>query len=378
MPTERIWILIARKLTGEATENELIELHGLLCDHPNEHYTFDIIQEQWKHQHLDSQTASEKSFNNVWHKLQMQEVLNQLQPSQQEEPKESTELPEKPEKDNDLSGTIKKLGYLLAAAMLLTGGIWLFSSIKKQTPAPSKLDGNEVSTKFGSKTKLILPDSTQVWLNGGSKLTYSNNYGENFREVKLTGEAYFDVVHNAEKPFIIHTDKMDIKVLGTAFNVKCYPGEKSMETSLIRGSIEVTLKNRQSEKIMLKPNEKLVLNESETVSPKRILSGHKSITKQEEPIVAIQHITYDEQENTVLESSWVENKLMFRAESFEDLALQMERWYGVKINFLKEDLKRIKLTGIFKRETINQALAYLQLAARFHFTIDDQENINIY
>jgi hypothetical protein len=68
---------------------------------------------------------------------------------------------------------------------------------------------------------------------------------------------------------------------------------------------------------------------------------------------------------------------MFRAQSFDDLAIQMERWYGVKINFKKDDLKKIKFTGIFKHETINQALDYLQLTARFHYTIA-QDEINIY
>lgn len=368
MANERIWILMARKLTGEATESELQELQGLLCSHPNEHYAIDIIQEQWKQQNVGKLIHSDKSFDKLWNKLQLQELLQNMRPQQ------SAEIPENNTSDYS---SIKKWGYILAAAMLLTGGIWLFSPAKKGMPAHPKMDGNEVSTKFGSKTKLLLPDSTQVWLNGGSKLSYSNDYGQNIREVKLSGEAYFDVVHNAEKPFVIHTDKMDIKVLGTAFNVKCYPGEKNMETSLIRGSIEVTLKNRQSEKIMLKPNEKLVLNEPETVSPKTLIGGHRIIVKQDAPIVAIQHVTYDEQENTVVESSWVENKLMFRAQSFEDLALQMERWYGVKINFESEELKKVKLTGVFKKETITQAMDYLRLTAHFHYSIQ-QDNINIF
>ena len=119
-------------------------------------------------------------------------------------------------------------------------------------------DKSEISTRYGSRTKLLLPDSTQVWLNSGSKLSYNKTYGNGTREVTLSGEAYFDVVKNPAHPFIIHTVNIDIKVLGTAFNVKSFPGEKNTETSLIRGSIEVTFKNRPSEKIILKPNEKLI------------------------------------------------------------------------------------------------------------------------
>ena len=93
--------------------------------------------------------------------------------------------------------------------------------------------------------------------------TYDSLYGNNLREVTLSGEAYFDVVKNPKKPFIIHTGKINIKVLGTIFNVKSYPGEKTIETSLIKGSIEVSFPSTPSKKIILKPNQKLVINKTE-------------------------------------------------------------------------------------------------------------------
>src|ERR1019366_6239917 len=99
---------------------------------------------------------------------------------------------------------------------------------------------------------------------------------------------------NPEKPFIIHTSKMDIKVLGTAFNVRCYPNEKKTETSLIRGRIEVTLKDRPDEKIYLSPNEKLtLLNDniipSESRFPKKVIHH---VVEPIEPLVSIRHITH--------------------------------------------------------------------------------------
>src|SRR6185295_4150484 len=80
---------------------------------------------------------------------------------------------------------------------------------------------------------------------------------KDLREVTLNGEAYFDVTKNAEKPFIIHTKKMDVKVIGTVFNVRSYNDEKTAEASLIRGSIEVTFKDRKDQKIILIPNQKI-------------------------------------------------------------------------------------------------------------------------
>jgi transmembrane sensor len=122
-----------------------------------------------------------------------------------------------------------------------------------------------VGTKKGSKSHIVLPDGTNVWLNADSKIIYPGNFQGETREVSLVGEAFFDVVKNVNKPFIIHTGTMDVKVLGTAFNVRSYPGEMTTEASLLRGLIEVTLNGTEKKKILLKPNEKLtVLNSDES------------------------------------------------------------------------------------------------------------------
>ena len=187
----------------------------------------------------------------------------------------------------------------------------------------------------------------------------------------LSGEAFFDVVHNAEKPFVIHTSKMDIRVLGTAFNVRCYPDEKKMETSLIRGSIEVTLKDRPKEKIYLKPNEKLTLTaDVVTTTVLNNLRKVKHEVEVTEPLVAISHLTYQPADSSVVETSWVENKLVFRSETFEEVALKMEKWYGVSINIQNENLKQEHLTGSFESETVDQALSALQFTTNFRYSIN--------
>ncbi|GAC1432766.1 MAG: hypothetical protein NVSMB7_08520 [Chitinophagaceae bacterium] len=254
-------------------------------------------------------------------------------------------------------------------------------------PAPPKsavaalADKSEVSTRYGSRTKLLLPDGTQVWLNSGSKLSYDKTYGNGIREVALSGEAYFDVVKNPAHPFIIHTTSINIKVLGTAFNVKSFPSEKNTETSLIRGSIEVTFKNRPSEKIILKPNEKLITANEELGKDTEKAEDPAEKTKQAlakegvkpEPLVMVSHLTYEPQDSTVIETSWMDNKLIFRSETFEDLAVKMERWYGVNIRFADEEIQPKRLTGIFENESIQQALKAQQLITHFTYTINKNE-----
>ncbi len=116
------------------------------------------------------------------------------------------------------------------------------------------------------------------------------------------------------KPFIIHTTKIDIKVLGTRFDVKSYPSDKTTEATLIRGSIEVSFKDRPTEKIILKPNEKIVVANTSTET---VAATAKPVSKPtDEPIVSLRGLTHEEKTGAILETAWVDNKLIFRDESF--------------------------------------------------------------
>ena len=111
---------------------------------------------------------------------------------------------------------------------MVIAGVWIFKNSGGQAGEKELVakHSNEVSTQPGSKSKIQLPDGSTVWLNAGSKLTYTKDFGKEIREVTLIGEAFFDVTKMKEKPFIIHTSSINIKVLGTAFNVKAYPEDK--------------------------------------------------------------------------------------------------------------------------------------------------------
>ncbi|MDQ6610580.1 MAG: FecR family protein, partial [Bacteroidota bacterium] len=220
----------------------------------------------------------------------------------------------------------------------------------------------EVFTRPGSRTKLILPDGSEVWLNAGSRLTYQQPFGDATRSVNLIGEAFFDVV-KSNKPFIIYTGGVQIKVLGTAFNVRSYPNEKKIETSLVRGRVEVTLDKSPEKKYILKPNEKLTLNTDDEI----VGNNHKKLPP---PLAVVSNLRYLDS-TTIAETSWVENKLVFVDESFDDIAKRMERWYGVTIIFKNDKVKNERLTGVFEKETVWQALEALQLTTSFHFSLRD-------
>ncbi|HEV2354711.1 MAG TPA: FecR domain-containing protein [Puia sp.] len=353
-------------LTGEATPEENQALEKVLKENPELHYSMQTISDLWKSTSIPDISAAESAYERHMERLTTAEAG----------------FPAGGKRRRRLLSAGLSTFVLFAALVF-----WLD---KREPHGNRGLAGdrpaavtNEVRTANGFRTHLTLPDGTLVWLNAGSRLAYASNYNVSRREVSLTGEAFFDVAKNSQRPFLIHTDRIDIQVLGTSFNVKSYPSDKTTETTLIRGSLEVSLKNRPGENIILKPNEKLVVGSDPglpAVGNLRRVAGPGSsrpVVSSSQPLVSIGQPTYEASTGSIIETSWVDNKLTFKEESFADLARQMERWYGVTIRFADPALGQLAFTGSFKEETIQQALDALRLTAPFAYQIDgDQIVIN--
>jgi ferric-dicitrate binding protein FerR (iron transport regulator) len=362
MATERIWELMARKLAGEASEEELKELEQSLRTHPDLHFPIQAITDLWQHSsQQEGQDASvTTSYQQHITRMQQQGIPIGQTPDDNAPLLEGSRKPSRR----------RSLLWTAAAACILLAAWGLYSlyipASNKATAQTENNPSSEITTRNGSRTRVQLPDGTHVWLNAGSKLTYNKEFGGTIREVTLIGEGYFDVVRNEKKPFVIHTTKMDVKVLGTQFNVKSYPNDKTTEAALIHGSIEVSLKDRPSQKIILKPNEKIVVANRDTSAQ----ATHKKLSPQEdtEPLVIIKHLTYQKKDSAIVETSWLENKLAFEDESFRELAHKMERWYGVTIYFKDEKTAAMRFTGAFEDETIEEAMHALKITASFNYT----------
>jgi ferric-dicitrate binding protein FerR (iron transport regulator) len=258
----------------------------------------------------------------------------------------------------------------VALVVLLAYNVFQGNGSSAKAPAPLA-SGNFVSTKNGSKSKLQLPDGTQVWLNSGSNISYDNDFGGGTRQVRLTGEAFFDVVKDNARPFIIHTATVDIKVLGTAFNVRSYPEEKVTETSLIKGAVEVTLKANADKKIFLKPNEKLIVsNDSTLVKSDSIQAADVRKKPAAMTLTQVHHLNKDTVASEVL---WTKNKLVFDGETLSEVALKLERWYGVKVIIQGDELKNIEYTGVFDDDNLTEVLYALQLSGNFKYVVRRNE-----
>jgi transmembrane sensor len=365
MSKDRIWTLLSRKLSGEATGAELSELDELFHKHPDSLPLAQTISEHW-----NIPAEKDADFLEATYHLHTQRLKNNGYDLETNKPVIEGLF------NLEESATPKRLKKVLwSSAALAALVLVIVLSVYKQSNGSQQADGSqsEVSTKNGSRTKMTLPDGTLVWLNSNSKLVYDNKtFGTNTREVILTGEGYFDVVKNPAKPFIIHTPKINIKVLGTVFNVKAYPEDKQTETSLLRGSIEVTINNRPKDKIILSPNEKLIINNAESKAREdvanTVAAPVKVATDKTTPAVLIDNLTYNPKDSTLAETDWVYNKLVFRDESFEEVALRMQRWYDVDIEIKDKKLKTERLTVTFINETVTQALDALKFSIAFKYS----------
>ena len=359
MSQEKFWILFSKKLASEASPEELQDLEQLVAQHPEWQFALQNLEDLWK---LNTDQPTHECEDAYLLHLQRLKEGNLLNNETKTNPSDAYFF------DNETRNPNRFRWMMAAAAVLVMalGSYWWFTSSSQEEEAPQvKADQNVISTRPGSKSKVQLPDGSVVWLNAGSKLTYDKQFGKTLREVELTGEGYFDVVKDPSKPFLIHTKTIDIRVLGTVFNVKAYPEDRTTETSLIRGSVEVSVKDRPNDKIILSPNEKLVVQNHREVVAEKVAARRPAIR----PEISIRPLRYNVEDSTLNEIQWVENRLVFREESFSELAKRLERWYNVFIEIKDPELANLKLSGTFSEETVEEALQALMFTAPFKYEI---------
>lgn len=353
MLNDRFAQLMAKQLSGEALPEEQIELQDLLKQDPEAGYFFSMFSEYWN-------IEPRKTDDSIQEEIHFQQILAIAEKGKTEEAYPVAALTE-PEPAPARRFSFAKLAVAAAFIGLI---VVCYKLIQTQPPPqPEKLVAvNEIEAKKGARSYMLLPDGTQVWLNSDSKIEYKGNFNDSIREVTLTGEAYFDVVKDRKRPFIVHTSDIDIRVLGTAFNVKSYPREPSIEATLIHGLIEVTNKKEPtSPKVILHPHEKIVYMKDMS---KPAVAETQTMRVKPFTVAALPKNIAD---TSLVETSWVYNKLIFDGETFDDIALKMERWYNVKITFRNDKVARIPIHYTIENETVEEALKAMQYIEDFTY-----------
>ncbi|HWW40829.1 FecR family protein [Pedobacter sp.] len=257
------------------------------------------------------------------------------------------------------------LKWMIPAAAVAIGFFFIINYLNRGKKEVPKI----FAAAYGERKNIQLPDGSIVTLNAGSKIHIDENYGVSARDIYLEGEAFFDVKQSKDLPFIVHTSAMDVKALGTAFDVKAYPDEKIIEASLVSGLVEVTLKEEKNYKIVLHPNQKVQWK----------LPGEGTVPTGKSKIPVnnpVEDVTKTE-EGEVKETAWIQNKLVFTDESFEDIAILLERWYGIKVEFADDAVRNYRFTGIFEKEKLSTVLLFLKESKSFNYEIKSEETLKV-
>ncbi len=238
--------------------------------------------------------------------------------------------------------------FIRAASVAAAFVIGIISTIALYNVIPNfnrSISQQHISVPYGAKTSITLPDSSVVWLNSGSSLSYSPEF-KGKRLVSLIGEAYFDV-KKSKKPFVVSTRLGEVVVKGTSFNVQAYENEL-LQATLVKGSVLVREIVNKKE-VILSPGEQV-----------QIQNGQLTVKSVE----------------TDLYTSWKEGKLIFRKEYLPEVVKRLERWYNVKIDLDDDErLNDIWFTGKLELESFSEVLDLLRVTSSVDYTFDDKTRV---
>ncbi len=307
-PEQNIHQFIIRLFAGEASDEEKRNIETWLNRHPENKKLFNELKEIWLSsgiEHNPDHYDVEKAIRQFRQKTRL--------------------LIEKTLRKQQLYHIMRYAAILLLAIAIP------FSYYYGKQSIPSSDSFTTITCAPGDKTAIVLPDGSGVFLNSGSKLTFSADFKNGSRRVSLDGEAYFSVRKDPQNPFRVKTRALDVEVLGTEFNLKAYSEEQTITTTLVTGSLKIVENNKS---ILIKPNQKLVFNKE------------------------TQKMRLQELADLSPETDWKDGRLVFRDQSLGELEHELERWFDVEIEFADEQVKTRRFTGTLERESILEVISY--------------------
>ncbi|MBW6480203.1 MAG: FecR domain-containing protein [Bacteroidales bacterium] len=322
-------ILIGKSVSGNATPEEIKEL------------------EQWKLSAEENQLLFKKS-KKAWEKSDKYISETTLQKDKSKlESEYNRSLSDRVRKMSRQS-FIYKIAAILAFPVALAIGWYLFGESEKPVQLAEQL--YEISSPKGHVSKVKLPDGTEVWINTNSSIGYdASSFNTNNREIQLKGEAYFEVTSSVEKPFTVVTPHANVKVTGTAFNVKAYPASLLFETVLAEGKIELQLKSGTTESIHVEPNQRVIFN---------------SINKK-----------FDVQQvESEMFTAWRNGEIIFKDATLNDLIKELERIYDIQFHLKPATLGELRFRGMFSyNNNLIEALEKIKKSSQVDYYIENKE-----
>jgi transmembrane sensor len=342
---DKFWKLAAKLLNGSGNEKDNISLSEILLKDKELLERYDFIKEHWavlKELKVFSQIPTEEDWLKVKNKIEKNKYSNTYLSSSE---------------DLSIGGfaVIRRILPYAAAIVILVVVTYIFAAQPFRNPVAFE-QPTQIHSQLGSKVQVELPDGTIVWLNAGSKLSFDPSFNHGNRDVRLLGEAFFEV-NQGSLPFVVNTDRMQITALGTSFNVNAYASDVYSSSTLMSGKLQLVLNNpgkNENDEIILYPGNKVI------------------VERTSDGTYAYQMIDMRTPE---IEIAWKEGIIYIDNESLGELAVRLERQYDVSFIFETDDVKNYIYSGRLKQLSIEQILNALRLTSPIDFSIDEK---NVY
>ncbi|WP_460513966.1 FecR family protein [Cyclobacterium sediminis] len=322
----KIDVLLAKMLARTASKEEIEELEVWALESRENYETLKTLKKLWKEQSLASKKPISKSkIDDIWEKGMVEK------------------------KENSFSyNTFLKYAAVILFIFGFYSGFYYFIAANQEKEEDKVIEYTVLANPAGKKTKHTLPDGSVVFLNCFSSIKFIKAFNSEERKVYLMGEAYFEVAKNVNKPFIVESNGVTTKALGTIFNINAYPGDETMKISLFEGEVEI--QNPTSEKlpILLLPGKELQVD---NIKDSYVKSSF----------------------NPELVAGWKEGKLVFEYADFMEVKVKLERWFGVDIKVKGRKPNDWKVSTVYKKESLKNILMDLQYAKQFAYEINDDQ-----
>lgn len=327
---DTLYTHLARYFSGQCLPSEKEEIDNWRKKESGNDALFLSLQEQWNRAEPDVSSFVIPDKTKVWTRIQ-------------------TEISSRSRQIPLYTRALLIRAISVAAVVALVMGFSLSVFVHQEGIISAELQQTIVIAPSGQKTQLLLPDGTQVYLNSGSRLTYDTRYNTHDRTVTLEGEAFFDVTKSTEHPFIVKTEKVQVKVHGTAFNVSAYADEPDVSVSLLRGSVSILSASDDRLLTYLKPDESAVITK-ENVACKVLVC------------------------NAETDAVWRLNKLKFEGTPTAEVWKKLERWYGVQIT-LSNECPQNAYWFTLKTESLTELLEMMNRITPLAYQLNGEEVI---
>jgi len=316
--------LLRQYLNGQIKNEDLIKLLDYIKNNPEEEFD-QLCNEIWQSNQITKLPNQKELFKAIHNQINSSQPVRRIS-----------------------RFTITKIAASLALLILSVTAVYLLMPNGGEKPPQQQLESISHSTPTGQKSKIYLPDGSVVWLNSESNLSYTSNFNQQNRKVKLSGEAYFEVKTNPDKPFSVQSGNVVTTALGTSFNVKAYPEDKDVTVALNSGNVKVQYSLGQQQAIFLNPGSAALFDETKN-------QFHQF------------------EFNSVGVIGWKDGVIVFEEASQQEVFATLSRWYGVKFQFKNqsEDVQW-SYSAVFSNEYLDNILESIGFSKQFDFSIEDK------